>query len=212
MWVVKIGGSLETAPGIGELLALLVDYGRSGIVIVPGGGRFADRVRASQNELNLNDETAHVMAIRAMEQFAGVLCRLNPNLHPIVHTGEIDAINKKAAVPVWLPGKLLAGQPDIPASWQVTSDSLALWFAGEINAEALVLVKSASNKTSDAGQLVASGYLDEFFPQMLAKTEVKKIACVCINDLEILQQALVSGTIPQEIRIDTKGDYKRGRN
>ena len=205
MWVVKIGGSLETDPRISELLALLVDYGRSGIVIVPGGGRFADRVRSSQNELNLNDETAHVMAIRAMEQFAEVLCGLNPNLHPIVHTGEIDAINKKAAVPVWLPGKLLAGQPDIPASWQVTSDSLALWFAGEINAEALVLVKSASNKTSDAGQLAASGYLDEFFPKMLAKTEVKKIACVGINDLEVLQQALVSGTIPPEIQIDTKG-------
>ncbi len=201
MWVVKIGGSLETAPGIGELLALLVGYGRSSIVIVPGGGRFADRVRASQNKLNLNDETAHVMAIRAMEQFAEVLFGLNPNLHPIVHTGEIDAINKKAAVPVWLPGKLLAEQPDIPASWQVTSDSLALWFAGEINAEALVLVKSASNKTSDLKQLVESGYLDEYFPQMLARTNVKKIACISINDLEILQRALASGTIPQEIRI-----------
>ena len=206
MWIVKVGGSLETTPGIGELLTLLVEYGRSGIVIVPGGGRFADRVRAIQNELNLNDETAHVMAIRAMEQFAEVLFGLNPNLHPIVHIDEIDAINKKAAVPVWLPGKLLAGQPDIPASWQVTSDSLALWFAGEINAEALVLVKSASNKTSDLKQLVVSGYLDEYFPQMLARTNVEKVACVSINDLEILQQALVSGTIPQEIRIDTKGD------
>ena len=87
----------------------------------------------------------------------------------------------------------------------MTSDSLALWFAGEINAEALVLVKSASNKTSDLKQLVVSGYLDEYFPQMLARTNVEKVACVSINDLEILQQALVSGTIPQEIRIDTKG-------
>ena len=201
MWIVKVGGSLEMAPGIGELLALLVDYGRSRIVVVPGGGRFADRVRASQTELNLNDVTAHVMAIRAMEQFAEVLCGLNPNLHPIVHTGEIDAINKKSAIPVWFPGKLLAGQPDIPASWQVTSDSLALWFAGKINAEALILVKSASNKTPDVDQLAATGYLDEYFPQMLVKTNVKRIGCVCINDLEILQKALVSGTIPQEIRI-----------
>ena len=206
MWIVKVGGSLEMAPGIGELLALLVDYGRSRIVVVPGGGRFADRVRASQTELNLNDVTAHVMAIRAMEQFAEVLCGLNPNLHPIVHTGEIDAINKKSTIPVWFPGKLLAGQPDIPASWQVTSDSLALWFAGKINAEALILVKSASNKTPDVDQLAATGYLDEYFPQMLVKTNVKRIGCVCINDLEILQKALVSGTIPQEIRIDTIGD------
>ena len=201
MWIVKVGGSLEMAPGIGELLALLVDYGRSRIVVVPGGGRFADRVRASQTELNLNDVTAHVMAIRAMEQFAEVLCGLNPNLHPIVHTGEIDAINKKSAIPIWFPGKLLAGHPDIPASWQVTSDSLALWFAGKINAEALILVKSASNKTPDVDQLAATGYLDEYFPQMLVKTNVKRIGCVCINDLEILQKALVSGTIPPEIQI-----------
>ena len=206
MWIVKVGGSLEMAPGIGELLALLVDYGRSRIVVVPGGGRFADRVRASQTELNLNDVTAHVMAIQAMEQFAEVLCGLNPNLHPIVHTGEIDAINKKSVIPVWFPGKLLAGQPDIPASWQVTSDSLALWFAGKINAEALILVKSASNKTPDVDQLAATGYLDEYFPQMLVRTNVKKIACVSLDNLDILQQALVSGTIPQEIRIDTKGD------
>ncbi len=206
MWVVKVGGSLETAPGLGDLLALLVEYGHSRIVIVPGGGRFADRVRSGQAELNLSDEAAHVMAILAMEQFAGVLCGLNPNLHPIVHTGEIGAINNKAAIPVWLPAELLTGQPDIPVSWQVTSDSLALWFAGKIDADALILVKSASNETPDAGQLAASGYLDEFFPKMLAKTEVKKIACVCINDLEILQQALVSGTIPPEIRIDTKGN------
>ena len=170
MWVVKIGGSLETVPGIGELLTLLVEYGHSRIVIVPGGGRFADRVRASQSELKLNDETAHIMAIRAMQQYAEVLCGLNPNLHPIVHTREIDVINKKAAIPVWLPGKLLAGQPDIPANWQVTSDSLALWFAGKISAEAVILVKSAGNKTSDLKQLAASGYLDEYFPQMLAKT------------------------------------------
>ena len=83
----------------------------------------------------------------------------------------------------------------------MTSDSLALWFAGKINAEALILIKSVNNKTTDVDQLAATGYLDEYFPQMLAKTEVKKIACVCINDLEILQQALVSGTIPQEMRI-----------
>ena len=179
MWVVKVGGSLETAPRLNELLALLVEYGRSRIVIVPGGGRFADRVRAGQAELNLSDETAHAMAIRAMEQYAEVLCGLNSNLCPIVHTREIDTIYKKAAIPVWLPAELLAGQPDIPASWQVTSDSLALWFAGKINADAVILVKSASNVTLDAGQLVASGYLDEFFPD--ACKNRGKESCLCLH-------------------------------
>ncbi len=201
MWVVKVGGSLETAPGLRDLLALLVDYGRSRIVIVPGGGRFAERVRTIQAESGLDDMTAHVMAIQAMKQYAEVLCGLNSNLRPASHTDEIDAVNRTSAIPVWLPGKLLAGQPDIPAGWQVTSDSLALWLAGEINAEALILVKSVMNETPDVKLLAASGYLDEYFPDMLMRTNVEKIACVSVDNPESLQQALVSGIIPPDRRI-----------
>ena len=208
MWVVKVGGSLETYPGLRDLLALLVDYGRSRIVIVPGGGRFADRVRIIQADSGLDDMAAHVMAIKAMEQYAEVLCGLNSNLCPVIHTDEIDAVNRTSAIPVWLPGKLLAGQPDIPVGWQVTSDSLALWLAGEINAEALILVKSVVNETPDVKLLAASGYLDEYFPEMLMRTNVEKIACVSVDTPEFLRQALVTGTIPSEIRLDIWGQSK----
>ncbi len=199
MWVVKVGGSLESSPRIHELLGLLADYGQSNIVIVPGGGRFADRVRARQAEFKLDDVTAQVMAIHAMEQYAGVLCKLNSNLHPIVAIDEInDVVNKKAAVPVWLPGKLLDGQPDIPVGWQVTSDSLALWFAKEINAQALILIKSVINKTSDVNELVESGYLDGYFPEMIERTNIKRIACVCVDNLGALKRAMTLGSIPAE--------------
>ena len=199
MWVVKVGGSLESSPRIRELLGLLADYGQSNIVIVPGGGRFADRVRARQAEFKLDDVTAQVMAIHAMEQYAGVLCKLNSNLHPIVAIDEInDVVNKKAAVPVWLPGKLLDGQPDIPVGWQVTSDSLALWFAKEINAQALILIKSAINQTSDVNELAESGYLDGYFPQMIERTNIRRIACVCVDNLKVLKGAMTLGSIPAE--------------
>ena len=199
MWVVKIGGSLETAPGLSSLLTLLVDYGHSRIIIVSGGGRFADQVRAEQPGAAMDDVTAHRLAIQGMEQYADILCGMNKRLYPVADASEICSTGGESTVPVWLPSKLLDEQPDIPANWQVTSDSLALWFAGKINAEALMLVKSAPNQTNNAQELAAVGYLDKFFPQMIARTRVKKIACVSIDNLEILQQAMISGIIPAQI-------------
>lgn len=196
MWVVKIGGSLESAPGLGALLALLADYGHSGLIVVPGGGRFADRVRAEQRAKGMDDTDAHRLAIRAMEQYAAVLCGMEPRLYPIAGISEICGAGGESTAAVWLPGKQLAGQHDIPANWQVTSDSLALWFAGKINAEALILLKSIPNKTNNAQELAASGYLDEYFPEMMEKTALRTIACIGINEQEILRKALATTTIP----------------
>ena len=199
--MVKIGGSLETAPGLRALLEMLVEYGRSKIIIVPGGGRFADKVRTEQTGLGMADAAAHHLAIRGMEQYAAVLCGMNPRLSPVTAPETPGRAGGTASVPVWLPGKLLADQPGIPRNWQVTSDSLALWLADRIGAEALILVKSAAGGTADTGRLAATGYLDEYFPRMLEQTSVGEIACACINDLAIIQQALVSGMIPRAIRI-----------
>ena len=196
MWVVKIGGSLETAPGLRALLALLADYGRSRAVIVPGGGRFAERVRAEQRVTGMDDAAAHHLALRAMEQYGTVLCEMEPRLYAVAGTGEIGDVAEGHTVPVWSPTALLSTQEDIPASWQVTSDSLALWFADKINAEGLILVKSLPGGTNDAQALAVSGYLDAYFPQMMKKASLDVIACIAIDEREALQQALSSGTIP----------------
>ena len=198
MWVVKIGGSLETASGLRPLLALQADYGHTGIIIVPGGGRFADRVRAGQRDTGMDDATAHCLAIRAMEQYGAVLCGMEPRLYPIGDINEISGIGGKATAPVWLPGNLFADDPGIPANWSVTSDSLALWFAGKVNAQALILVKPVPNKTNDAQTLAATGYLDEYFPEMMKKTGLGTVACIGIDEQDILQQALATGTIPPD--------------
>ena len=86
--------------------------------------------------------------------------------------------------------------PASPRTGSVTSDSLALWFAGKINAQALILVKSVPNNTNDAQALAATGYLDKYFPEMIKKTALKTVACIGINEQEILRQALAADTIP----------------
>ncbi|MCP8314248.1 MAG: hypothetical protein H3Z53_07755, partial [archaeon] len=73
--VIKIGGSLAEEPNslvqlCRELITISKNYG---LIIVPGGGKFADTVRYLYNKFNLSDEIAHEMAILAMDQYGLLL-------------------------------------------------------------------------------------------------------------------------------------------
>ena len=63
---------------------------------------------------------------------------------------------------------LPAGLPlgELPASWAVTSDSIAAWVAGRIGAGRLVLVKHDEALTS-RGEL-RPGAVDDYLPTVLA--------------------------------------------
>ncbi|MEW5789295.1 MAG: amino acid kinase [Pseudomonadota bacterium] len=167
--VIKLGGSLHDAPQLAAWLGLLGEGGGQ-VVLVPGGGPFADQVRAAQQRLGFDDATAHHMALLAMEQYGLLLCGLDARLRPAASREDIHAALAGAATPVWLPSRLCLAQPDIPASWAVTSDSLALWLAGHLGAAALGLVKSRLPEPGlDAPGLARAGLVDEAFPAFMAR-------------------------------------------
>lgn len=61
---------------------------------------------------------------------------------------------------------------DVSTNWNITSDSLALWLAGHLNAEHVLLVKSASISKSSSGNLNArqsseSEMVDKDFPEFV---------------------------------------------
>ena len=70
--VVKIGGGLLAHPA--HLDAALTAIGAAGrdrrLLIVPGGGPFAEAVREIDRRLGLSDDAAHWMAVLAMDQYA----------------------------------------------------------------------------------------------------------------------------------------------
>jgi aspartokinase-like uncharacterized kinase len=129
--VVKVGGGV----GDSALPALCTTLGELGerhpLLVVPGGGSFADAVREADRRFALPAAASHRMAILAMEQFGWLVRELIPGRRTTV---------------LW-PAALSLDQ--LPASWEVTSDSIAACVAGQRGAGRLVLVKGVDGLYAD---------------------------------------------------------------
>lgn len=200
--VVKLGGSLSDAATLPGWLETLAGLGGR-VVLVPGGGPFADQVRAAQRRWRFDDRTAHRMALLAMEQYGLMLAALHPALRPARSAREIGAARRAGLVPVWLPSAMALGRPEIAESWEVTSDSLAAWLAARIGLRRVVLVKSAAvPDDAPAAALVASGLVDPLLPAMLRAGRVAGW-CVGSGAAAAFGAALGAGRIlGSRIRLD----------
>jgi 5-(aminomethyl)-3-furanmethanol phosphate kinase len=164
MWVVKIGGSLNTDPLLPEWLDLLVQLGGGRVTLVCGGGAFADEVRRAQARWRFDDLVAHNMAVLAMAQSAYMAWGMNPKLQLATTEAEIRKVLHSGHTAVWLPNEWLRTQPDRNANWDNSADSIALDLARSLNAERMVVVKScAIEPTAGLPGLAEAGVLDRRF-------------------------------------------------
>ena len=77
--VVKVGGSLARTASLRSVCARLAAAGRDrGLLVVPGGGASADVVRDLDERFGLQPDTAHWMAVLAMDQYGLLLADLTP--------------------------------------------------------------------------------------------------------------------------------------
>ena len=119
MFTLKLGGSLfNSAPAI---LKGITDIGAD-VLIVPGGGPFADLVRDIDTEYGLSPDAAHWMAILAMDQYAYYL-------HDKTGIEATPLLVRKKGVRILLPYEVLQRQDELPHSWDVTADTIAAWAA-----------------------------------------------------------------------------------
>jgi 5-(aminomethyl)-3-furanmethanol phosphate kinase len=141
--VVKVGGGLGRGAGDAALRALCLLLGKLGerhpLLVVPGGAGFADAVRDHDRRFGLRATTSHRMAILGMEQFGWLLSDLIQGAAPCADLAKVDDLAVAGRAVVLLPARLALNA--LPASWHVTSDSIAAWVAGQVGADRLVLVK-----------------------------------------------------------------------
>ncbi len=137
--VVKIGGGLLRDQGLAGVRRGCAEAteiaARRPVLVVPGGGPFADAVRAVDERIGLADGVAHALAMRAMDQLGVLLAPLLPAAELLTSLVAPRSLALLVATPAF------AGRPEVPESWTVTSDSLAVLAAAAIGAEEVVLLK-----------------------------------------------------------------------
>ena len=161
--VVKVGGSLYNC--VPDLVPVLLASGRP-LLIVPGGGIFADAVRKCQ----VDDDSAHWMAIAAMDQYGWYIAS-----HGIMTTAHLQVPDRPV---VFLPYCSLQQHDQLPHSWDVTSDSVAAWVADRFGLD-LVLLKSADGILENGSLVkqvtipVKTEVVDPFFIPFVLEKEVR---------------------------------------
>jgi dihydroneopterin aldolase len=193
--VIKLGGSLALAAALKDWLGVIA-AARAPVVVVAGGGPFADAVRQAQAVMGFDDRAAHRMAILAMAQFAEAIASLDDRLVLADSEDGIAAALDQRQPVLWNPIPL-ALDPTIPHGWDVTSDSLAAWLARRLRAAHLIVVKQVGRQRPPLSRhlLAERGIVDRAFPMMACD-----VARLWIADRDALPAvaAVVNGADPHE--------------
>lgn len=144
MIVIKLGGSLSRSDALIDCLnAVDKNYQGRAVVIVPGGGAFADQVRLAQQQWQFDDNTAHWMALLAMQQMALLFNGIKPSFVIVNTIAAIKQHTSEKKIVIWSPDIKELDNAGIASSWDISSDSLSAWLAGTLFATELILIKSA---------------------------------------------------------------------
>ena len=145
-YIIKIGGSLIDKENILRKLCShlfkLANESKYKLIIIPGGGAIADEVRKVYKKYKIADKTAHWMAILSMNINGMLIADLNKNFVPVNNIRECLHTLKENKIPVLLPYEILKKYDELPASWDITSDSISLYIAKLLNAKTNILVKN----------------------------------------------------------------------
>jgi 5-(aminomethyl)-3-furanmethanol phosphate kinase len=149
--VIKAGGALMRDPEAFGIAATRLGQLRrdARVVLVPGGGPFADAVRDADRKLGLGNDVAHWMAVMAMDQYAHVLGARIARGVVVRNPARIGAAHAAGRVPVLAPYRWLRRADPVSHSWDATSDSIAAWIAIALGAAHLVLLKPAAAALRD---------------------------------------------------------------
>lgn len=160
--VVKLGGSLHDR--VPEIVPVLCRTQRP-LLVVPGGGSFADAVR----HVRVDDDAAHWMAIAAMDQYGWFIASHG------MRTTDLLSVPEKTMV--FLPYHCMRKYDPLPHSWDITSDTISAWIAYQLGLE-LLLLKSVDGITRDGihqeqvTKPIQSDVIDPFFIPFVLKNKI----------------------------------------
>lgn len=169
--VVKVGGSLLDHPGLAAgLRAFERNLCSRRTLLVVGGGPVADAVRDFDRIHRLGAERSHWLALSAL-RVTGELAR---GWYPDA-VWVADPAETPAGVHVLDALEFCRLRPEIPHTWDVTSDAIAA-FAARAAGGRLVLLKSVAIPAGTPwAEAAARGWVDAHFPVAAAGLAVEPV-------------------------------------
>ncbi|MCK4286070.1 MAG: hypothetical protein KAX18_07695 [Candidatus Lokiarchaeota archaeon] len=208
--IFKIGGKiLENFEDLNSTISQLTKIFKNGqiqkIILIPGGGSLANFIRKVYSELKFTEELGHWMGVISMNYNGIELGKKFSDLNTIEDINRLRKLDK--VICIFLPYQFLKESDNLPHSWDVTSDSITLFLAKELEIPHCVLIKDIDgivNKenhvmkeltTSEYKKMKKSGKLREFEntegevknqsrpvdSYLLNLIEKWKISCVILN-------------------------------
>jgi len=173
--VYKVGGSLFSLPDLAARLGQIIQRdGDEFPLIVAGGGEAANLVRQWDDRFQLSNDCSHRLALQAMELNEGLLLEILGGSVLVQTRDEATAAWNNRQIPVlnavnFIDAEENASATSLPATWELTSDSISAWVSERWPADRLVLVKStelpADLNVTEAAEI---GLVDECFPEYSA--------------------------------------------
>ncbi len=171
--IVKVGGSLSETGRLPRALILVASAGRP-VVVVPGGGSFADKVRNLQHVMKFDDAAAHRLAMLGMHQMAEVFIKIEPQLALAETLDDIARILSDGRIPLWVPLPMMEDDDSVPRNWSTTSDTIAARLAELLGGAPLALLKSVDVVTAQSAEaLSVAGVVDRAFPAVIARSGIE---------------------------------------
>lgn len=162
--VARIGDGLATAPHLTVWLDALAAWPGS-LVIAPGSGPFGTAARSASQAMGLNAVASQRIALMAMDQYAIALAAVRPSPVVAETDDELRAAIDARRIAIWAPARMIAAATDIPATSEISSDSIAAWLAGKLDAAHLLLIEDLDPPTPvSTAWLAKRALVDVRFP------------------------------------------------
>ena len=142
----KIGGKIIEHPEqlrstLNQFKILLFEKKKfDNVILIPGGGSYANFVRVLDNKLKIGDTLSHWMAIYSMNWNGIAISDLYEEINCITDINELK--KTKARISIFLPFDFLYKTDKLPHNWSVTSDSITIYIAYILNLKKCFLIKN----------------------------------------------------------------------
>ncbi len=188
-WVVKLGGSLFHEDAVKFCKSLV---GKN-VLIICGGGEFANKIREYDAEIGFSDSASHKTAILCMDILGMLVVDKVDGAEAVYSLEDAKKVLNDGKLPILLPSKLFEYLDPLEHSWNVTSDSIAVYISWLLKTKILIVTNVDGIYTDDpsldgaeliqnisAKKLLTFGEtsVDENLPELLLKY---KLDCYVVN-------------------------------